>query len=91
MPVYEFTCQGCGPFDLMRPMAESGAPADCPSCGATAARVFTPPAVALLDAPFRRVLDSEDKSAHEPDVVSERSGRPLPHSHEPSPPWVLSH
>jgi putative FmdB family regulatory protein len=91
MPVYEFTCEGCGTFDLMRPMAESSAPARCPNCGTAAARVFTPPGVALLDAPVRRALDTEDKSAHEPDVVSERSGRPLPHSHEPSPPWVLSH
>ena len=91
MPVYAFTCAGCGPFDLMRPMAESGAPATCPSCGTTAARVFTPPGLALLDAPIRRALNVEDRSAHEPDVVGERSGRPLPHRHEPSPPWVLSH
>ncbi len=91
MPVYAFTCEGCGPFDLMRPMAESGAPARCPRCGTAAARVFTPPGLALLEAPLRRALDVEDRSAHEPDVVSERSGRSLPHSHEPSPPWVLSH
>lgn len=91
MPVYAFTCEDCGPFDVMRPMAESGAPARCPSCGTTAARVFTPPGLALLDAPIRRALDTEDRSAHAPDVVSERSGRPLPHRHEPSPPWVLSH
>lgn len=91
MPIYAFTCEGCGPFDLTRPMAESDAPARCPSCGTRAARVFTPPGLALLDRPIRRVLDVEDKSAHEPDVVSERSGRPLPHRHEPSPPWVLSH
>jgi putative FmdB family regulatory protein len=91
MPVYAFACDGCGPFELTRAMSESGAPAHCPSCGAAAARVFTPPGLTLLDAPVRRALDTEDKSAHEPDVVSERSGRPLPHRHEPSPPWVLSH
>ncbi|WP_106539260.1 FmdB family zinc ribbon protein [Haloactinopolyspora alba] len=32
MPTYEFRCRTCGDtFDLSRPMAESGAPAACPS------------------------------------------------------------
>jgi putative FmdB family regulatory protein len=89
--IYAFTCEDCGPFELLRPMTEAGAPASCPRCGATARRVFTPPGLALLAAPMRRVLDEEDKSAHEPDVVTQRRGRPLPHRHEPSPPWVLTH
>ena len=91
MPVYAFTCAGCGPFELTRPMADAGAPTRCPACGKAARRVFTPPGLARLAAPLRRVLDQEDKSVHEPDVVTERRGRPLPHRHEPSPPWVLSH
>lgn len=91
MPLYQFACEGCGPFELLRPMAESGAATRCPRCGAAAARVFTAPAVRRLEAPVRRVLDMQDRSAHEPDVVKERRGRPLPHRHEPSPPWVLSH
>lgn len=91
MPVYAFTCEGCGTFELTRPMAESDSPARCPSCGASARRVFTPPGLALLAKPLRRVLDDEHRSAHEPDVVATRRGRPLPHRHEPSPPWVLSH
>jgi len=91
MAIYAFTCEGCGPFELLRPMAEAGAPAECPRCGTTARRVFTPPGLALLAAPMRRVLNEEDKSAHAPDVVTQRRGRPLPHRHEPSPPWVLSH
>jgi putative FmdB family regulatory protein len=91
MAIYAFSCEDCGPFELLRPMAEAGAPANCPSCGASARRVFTPPGLALLAAPLRSALNEEDKSAHEPDVVGERRGRPLPHRHEPSPPWVLSH
>ncbi|MFL6142238.1 MAG: FmdB family zinc ribbon protein [Labedaea sp.] len=32
MPTYEFRCRECGStFDVQRPMAESAAPADCPS------------------------------------------------------------
>jgi putative FmdB family regulatory protein len=91
MAIYVFTCEGCGPFELLRPMAEAAVPARCPSCGTRARRVFTPPGVAQLASPMRRVLDEEDRSAHAPDVVRERRGRPLPHRHEPAPPWVLSH
>jgi putative FmdB family regulatory protein len=97
VPLYAFTCEGCGPFELIRPMVEASAPARCPDCGTTARRVFTPPGLALLAAPLRRVLDDEHKSAHEPDVVAERHGRPMPHDHHhhhghgSAPPWVLSH
>jgi putative FmdB family regulatory protein len=76
VPVYAFICESCGPFELVRPMSESGAEAACASCGAEA---------------VRRALDVEEKSAHEPDVVTEKHGRPLPHGHTPAPPWVLSH
>jgi putative FmdB family regulatory protein len=91
MPVYSFTCAGCGPFDVVRPMAEAGAPARCPACGSDARRVFSPPGLALMARPVRRALDLEEKSAHEPDVVSEKRGRPMPHRHAPSPPWTLGH
>jgi putative FmdB family regulatory protein len=91
MPLYAFTCEGCGPFDLVRPMAVASAGAMCPTCGAEARRVFTPPALAGLARPARRALELEEKSAHEPDVVTEKRGRPLPHRHAPAPPWALAH
>jgi putative FmdB family regulatory protein len=89
--LYAFDCADCGPFELVRPMAEAGSPGPCPRCGAAARRVFTPPAVALLARPVRRALDREEKSAHEPDVAARKAGRPMPHRHEPTPPWVLAH
>ena len=91
MPVYAFICESCGSFDLFRPMAEAGAVAACPTCGVEARRVFTPPGLAYLARPVRRALDAEEKSAHEPALVSEKRGRPLSHHHAPSPPWALSH
>ena len=91
MPVYAFTCADCGPFDLMRPMTQAGAPVHCPSCGGETRRVFTPPGIAHLTPPVARALDIEQKSAHEPDVVTEKSGRPLAHRHAPAPPWTLGH
>jgi hypothetical protein len=53
--------------------------------------VFSPPGIALLERPVRRALDIQEKSAHEPEVVSEKRGRPMPHRHTPSPPWVIGH
>ncbi len=91
MAVYAFDCGACGPFEVVRPMADAARAASCLSCGADARRVFTPPGLARLAAPVRRAFDHEEKSAHEPDVVTEKRGRPLPHGHTPAPPWVLSH
>lgn len=91
MPVYAFTCAGCGPFEVVRPMREASAPASCPACGGDARRVYTPPGIPLLAAPLRRALDREERSTHEPEVVTTKTGKPLPHRHGPTPPWVLSH
>jgi putative FmdB family regulatory protein len=91
MPLYAFTCEDCGPFELIRPMAQSSAATACPECGAQARRVFTPPGLALVAAPARRALELEEKSAHEPDVTKEKRGRPLPHRHGKGPPWALAH
>jgi putative FmdB family regulatory protein len=91
VPAYTFRCAGCGPFDLVRPMDEAGAPGTCPTCGASARRVFTAPGVPLLARPVRRALDLEERSAHEPAVAAAKTGRPLPRRRRPTPPWVLSH
>jgi putative FmdB family regulatory protein len=91
VPIYAFECAGCGPFELVRSMTEADSPGTCPACGVPARRVFTPPGLALLTRPLRRALDLEEKSAHEPSVVTEKRGRPMPHRHGPAPPWMLSH
>jgi putative FmdB family regulatory protein len=91
VPIYAYTCAGCGPFELVRPMAESGSAARCPTCEIEARRVFTPPGLARLATPVRSALELEEKSAHEPVVTAEKRGRPLPHRHAAAPPWVLTH
>jgi putative FmdB family regulatory protein len=63
VPIYAFICESCGPFDLVRPVAQASEAAACPMCGGEARRVFSPPGLALLDRPMRRVLDLEEKSA----------------------------
>ena len=89
MPMYVFACQECGSFELARPMAEASSRACCPTCQSEARRVFTPPRLTRLAAPMRRALETEEASAHEPRVVTEKRGRPLRQRPEPVPPWVL--
>jgi putative FmdB family regulatory protein len=89
MPVYMFSCRECGPFELSRPMAETGRPAHCPICFRDARRVFTPPGITRLATPVRQVLETEEASAHEPSVVTQKRGRPLPQHRSRKPPWVL--
>ena len=81
MPVYAYTCEGCGSFELQRPVQDAAAAGACPTCGGPARRRFTPPGVARMPAPLRSARDREERSGHEPAVVSAPSGRPLPFHH----------
>jgi putative FmdB family regulatory protein len=81
MPTYAFTCAGCGPFEAWRPVDEAAAVLQCPSCGREATRRFTAPGVARTPTALRGALDREDRSAHEPEVVASKSGRPMPFGH----------
>jgi putative FmdB family regulatory protein len=79
MPVYEFECGRCGPFEARRPVSDPAA--TCPSCAAPGRRVYSTPAVRRMGAPLRRALDREERSSGAPEVVSRPGpGRPL-HTH----------
>ena len=92
MPLYAFSCAACGAFDLWREAGAAGYPAVCPTCGHEARRRFTPPGLARTPARLRRAREAEERSGHEPAVVSQPSGRPLPgHAHGAHPPWMLGH
>lgn len=43
MPVYEYRCDPCGPFDQHRDMAQATAPLPCPTCSLPARRAYTVP------------------------------------------------
>lgn len=78
MPTYSYRCPVCGPFDRNRPMAESGAPANCPDCSRSGRRVFGAPALRALPAGLRTALDAQHRSADAPAVVTAlppRTGR----------------
>lgn len=93
MPLYAFDCARCGSFDAFRPVTDAAAAASCPGCGAPARRCYTPPGLALMARPMRRARDREEQSAHEPAVVTQKTGRPLPHrhGHGPAQSWAVSH
>ena len=69
MPVYDYICADCGPFEGRRPMSESAEPGLCPECRASAPRVISAPRLNLMSAHNRYAETRNEKSAHEPDVV----------------------
>jgi putative FmdB family regulatory protein len=94
VPVYAFECAPCGPFELIRSIGERSTPAPCPTCGAEGRRVYSPPGLTRTPAGLSRLRDTEERSAHEPDVVAQPTGAKLPwasHHHHHAPPWVMSH
>jgi putative FmdB family regulatory protein len=40
MPTYDYSCETCGVFSEVRPMAEFAQPQPCPVCGDPAPRAF---------------------------------------------------
>ena len=50
MPIYNYECEGCGPFTAMQPMARFQDPCACPECGAEASRTtLSAPAIASIN------------------------------------------
>ena len=107
MPIYDYHCPACGPFEERRPMIESQAPATCAICLSTAARIPAAPRLNLMSSNNRIAESRNEKSAHEPGIVHRMAGNEPhargKHSHHvhasghahaqrPSPrPWMLGH
>jgi putative FmdB family regulatory protein len=93
VPLYEFACGRCGPFELWRALADAAAPAACPACGSSGRRVYSAPGIVRTPAAMRLALGREERSAHEPEVVGAPAGPPMPgaHRHGPAPPWAMGH
>lgn len=72
MPVYDYLCDSCGPFTVMRPMSECAEPHDCPDCGAAAARaILTAPYFSSMSQIARKVAATNERSAHAPRSFAE--------------------
>ena len=83
MPVYEYRCPQCGPFDEKRVADQARLPATCPRCAGSAARAYTAPATRTRSGP-RATAGRADRAridralTGEPTVTSAPVGRRLP-------------
>jgi putative FmdB family regulatory protein len=78
MPVYEYLCNTCGDFAVLRPMAQAAFHHACPDCGAEAPRaLLSAPAIAGLPQAQRRAREINERSAHAP----KESSKTDPKSH----------
>jgi len=72
MPMYDYLCKRCGPFTLMRPMAECELEADCPACARSSPRIImTAPQLSTLSHERRSAAAANERSAHAPRTLSE--------------------
>ncbi|WP_114855006.1 FmdB family zinc ribbon protein [Brachybacterium sp. YJGR34] len=83
MPLYEFRCANAHRHELLLPMSATERSADCPHCGAPAARLISAPALGRLGSERARLIESTAASAHAPAVVDRVPGarsapRPAP-------------
>ena len=78
MPIYEFLCEGCGPFEERRSFEEAGEEALCPRCGSAARRVYSAFNLKTMPAPLSRAMNRAEKSAHEPEVARKPEGSAWP-------------
>ncbi|MFD4292215.1 FmdB family zinc ribbon protein [Rhodococcus sp. NPDC058532] len=70
MPLYEFRCPDCGPFEQSHPMTAVPAATGCIECDGPAPRRVSAPRLGHLGSPEMALLDRTARSAHEPDTVS---------------------
>jgi putative FmdB family regulatory protein len=71
MPVYEYLCEGCGPFTAMRPMSEYEKPQPCPDCGDKSKRVLlTAPRFSTMSSRLRLAHATNERSADKPNTLS---------------------
>jgi putative FmdB family regulatory protein len=94
VPIYNFVCEDCGPFEQRRPATESGTPAACPLCRGEARRVYSMPNTRRMPTAISGAINHAEKSAHEPKVIqrslgSASSGKKHQHGH--GRPWALGH
>lgn len=67
MPVYEYSCEACGPFEALRPLAQCRDDHPCPVCAGPATRAFlSAPALGVVSAATRQAHAVNERSANEP-------------------------
>ena len=70
MAIYEYRCEHDGAFEVTLPIGTAPTSIACPACASEAQRVFTNPMVSFAPRELVAALDHEEKTRHEPDVVT---------------------
>jgi len=68
--VYEYRCVRDGAFEVARPIGTAPKSIACPVCAGEAARAFSSPMLTLAPRALVAALDHEEKTRHEPDLVT---------------------
>ncbi|MHA6576429.1 FmdB family zinc ribbon protein [Pseudomonas yamanorum] len=72
MPTYEYACESCGTFTMLRPMAQRHEPSQCPYCDSPGGPLqLSAPALTSLSANQRKAIAGNERSAHAPQTVGE--------------------
>jgi len=67
MPTYDYACKSCGPFEVVRRIAERDLPASCARCGAASARAWlVAPRLADMPVALRFASATNERARHEP-------------------------
>ena len=90
MPLYDYNCAQCGPFQAWRPISQASATVACPECETQGQRVVTAPFLNTMNPHTRIAHQRNEKSADQPRVMNrsqlDRSGPSLAelgHHHGP--------
>jgi putative FmdB family regulatory protein len=68
--IYEYRCERDGAFEVTRAIGTAPASIMCPACARAAGRVFSSPMVSLAPRALVAALDHEERTRHEPEVVT---------------------
>lgn len=89
MPLYDYQCDSCGPFEVWHKMSETSDPRACPTCEVTASRIFTSPNISLGSGSLMKSIGSKEprlvKRQREPEKPKNQSAR------SGTRPWMLGH
>ncbi|TFB91656.1 FmdB family zinc ribbon protein [Cryobacterium sp. HLT2-28] len=72
MPIYEYRCAEGQEFEVILPMGLAPDLLSCPTCQGTAKRRMSAPTLSLAGTSAYKLIDSANRSAHEPTVVDSR-------------------
>ena len=74
MPLYDFRCPDGTTFEAAFPMTEVPDATVCPECNQQSPRQMSSPRLSIATSAQFKLIDATKRSAHEPEVVSGRTG-----------------